>query len=59
MYVFYQKHIRVFPKRRTCFLDPYATHVLNGYGFNPARDYWECIPLNELTMNPNLVQNPG
>lgn len=41
------------------FLDPYASQIPNGYGFNPVRDYLECIPLNELTLNPNLVQNPG
>lgn len=41
------------------FLDPYATQLPNGYGFNAGRDYLECIPLNEITLNPGLTQNPG
>ncbi|MCD2425108.1 RagB/SusD family nutrient uptake outer membrane protein [Niabella pedocola] len=41
------------------FLDPYATVLPNGYGFKADRDYLECIPLNEITLNPNLKQNPG
>lgn len=41
------------------FLDPYAGQIPNGYGFKPERDYLECIPINELTLNPNLTQNPG
>ena len=31
----------------------------NGYGFNPDRDYLLPLPTNELTLNPNLTQNPG
>lgn len=27
--------------------------------FNPARDYWWPIPLEELDLNSNLKQNPG
>jgi len=30
-----------------------------GFNFNPARDYLRPIPTNELTLNPNLKQNPG
>jgi hypothetical protein len=41
------------------FLDPYITQLPKGYGFIPERDYLECIPLNEITLNPNLTQNPG
>lgn len=41
------------------FLDPYATALPNGYGFNEGRDYLECIPLNEITLNPKLKPNPG
>ena len=41
------------------FLDPYATQIPGGYGFNEKRDYLECVPLNEITLNPNLKQNPG
>ena len=41
------------------FLDPFSTQLPNGYGFKPDRDYLECIPLNEITLNPKLKQNPG
>jgi len=41
------------------FLDPYADQIPDGYGFNANRDYLECIPLNEMTLNPALKQNPG
>ncbi|WP_341837124.1 RagB/SusD family nutrient uptake outer membrane protein [Chitinophaga pollutisoli] len=42
------------------FLDPFATAIPNGYGFNEKRDYLECIPLNEITLNPKLQpNNPG
>lgn len=27
--------------------------------FNPSRDYLWPFPINELALNPNLVQNPG
>jgi hypothetical protein len=27
--------------------------------FNPAKDYLWAIPLNEISLNPNLKQNPG
>lgn len=44
------------------FLDPYKT-ALNGanggWGFNPAKDYLLPIPINELTVNTALKQNPG
>lgn len=41
------------------FIDPYLGQIPAGYGFDPKRDYLECIPINEITLNPNLVQNPG
>lgn len=41
------------------FLDPFYGQLPNGYGFKAERDYLECIPLNEITLNPNLKQNPG
>jgi hypothetical protein len=44
------------------FIDPYQK-ILNGpnggYGFNTDRDYLLPIPSNEITLNPNLDQNPG
>lgn len=41
------------------FLDPYQTQLPNGYQFKPGRDYLECIPTNEITLNPKLKPNPG
>ncbi|HQG75929.1 MAG TPA: RagB/SusD family nutrient uptake outer membrane protein [Bacteroidales bacterium] len=41
------------------FVDPYQTFLPNGYKFNPSRDYLAPIPSNEITLNPNLKQNPG
>jgi len=44
------------------FMDPYQvilTGPNGGYGFNPARDYLFPLPSTELTLNTNLVQNPG
>ncbi|MDR1780825.1 MAG: RagB/SusD family nutrient uptake outer membrane protein [Tannerella sp.] len=38
-----------------------ATVELSGYvkEFNPSRNYLWPIPFNEITLNPNLSQNPG
>jgi len=33
--------------------------IPSGYQFNESRDYLDCIPTNEITLNPNLDQNPG
>ena len=41
------------------FVDPYQLKFPAGLGFNPARDYLSPIPSDELTLNKNLVQNPG
>ena len=27
--------------------------------FNNPRDYFHPISINEITINPNLIQNPG
>lgn len=40
-------------------LDPFAKSLPNGYQFDENRDYLMCIPTNEITLNPNLEQNPG
>jgi hypothetical protein len=32
---------------------------VTGYNFNIGRDYLDCIPTNEITLNPALKQNPG
>ncbi len=42
------------------FLDPFRDILNTGYyGFKPDRDYLLPLPTNELTINPNLEQNPG
>jgi starch-binding outer membrane protein, SusD/RagB family len=41
------------------FLDPYATVLPSGYGFDINRDYLNAIPKDQLLLNPNLTQNPG
>jgi len=40
-------------------LDYYKTRMPNGYQFREGQDYLDPIPNEELTLNPNLVQNPG
>ena len=42
------------------FLDPFKNYLATGaYGFHPDRDYLLPLPTNELTINPNLDQNPN
>ncbi|MEO6134135.1 MAG: RagB/SusD family nutrient uptake outer membrane protein [Ginsengibacter sp.] len=44
------------------FLDPYKTTLTGtngGWGFKPDRNYLMPIPTNELTLNPDLKQNPN
>lgn len=41
------------------YVDMYQTILPNGYQFKPNRDYLLPIPINELTLNTNLKQNPG
>lgn len=44
------------------FLDPYRTTLVgpsSTWGFDPAKHYLLPIPINELTLNPALKQNPG
>lgn len=40
-------------------IDYFKTQMPNGYGFRPGQDYLSPIPQDELTLNPNLAQNPG
>jgi hypothetical protein len=40
-------------------IDYYASQIPNGYQFRENQDYLYSIPQDELTLNPNLVQNPG
>jgi len=40
-------------------LDPLQEVIPNGYNFRPDQDYLGSVPQTELTLNPNLTQNPG
>lgn len=40
-------------------IDYYSTQLPNGYQFQENRDYLLSIPQDEITLNPNLKQNPG
>src|SRR5690606_27744388 len=48
-----------FPSDDHGFLDPFQAALPEGYRFDVGRDYLNPIPLNELTLNPSLTQNPG
>ena len=55
-----------FPGLPTPVLDPesglidyFRNQLPNGYRFRAGQDYLDPIPLDELTINPNLEQNPG
>ena len=44
------------------FLDPYKTTLVgpgSTWGFDPAKHYLLPIPINEMTLNPAIKQNPG
>lgn len=40
-------------------IDYWADLLSNGYKFREKQDYLYSIPQDELTLNPNLKQNPG
>jgi hypothetical protein len=40
-------------------IDYWAGRLPNGYQFRENQDYLYSIPQDELTLNPNLKQNPG
>lgn len=48
-----------FPTDDDGFLDPFKGALPSGYKFDVNRDYLNPIPLNELTLNKSLIQNPG
>lgn len=41
------------------YINYHAGSKVNRNGWNEARDYFYPIPSNELSLNPNLKQNPG
>lgn len=40
-------------------IDYFKSKLPNGYGFRANQDYLSPIPIEELTLNPALVQNPN
>src|SRR5690606_40004537 len=40
-------------------IDYFKNRLPNGYGFREDQDYLNPIPIEELTLNPNLEQNPN
>jgi len=40
-------------------IDYQVTQLSNGYQFRENQDYLYSIPQDEITLNPNLSQNPG
>ncbi|MBV6641445.1 MAG: RagB/SusD family nutrient uptake outer membrane protein [Cyclobacteriaceae bacterium] len=40
-------------------IDILQTEIPSGYTFRADRDYLSSVPETELTLNPNLTQNPG
>lgn len=49
----------VLPVDENGFIDPFKNALPNGYGFKIDRDYLDPLPQGELTLNENLIQNPG
>jgi hypothetical protein len=43
------------------YIEPLMKDALlqNGYQFNIDRDYLLPLPTDQLTLNPNMKQNPG
>lgn len=41
------------------YIDPHQGQAPDGFGFDPNRDYLLPVPINEITLNPKLEQNPG
>lgn len=41
------------------YIDVYTKSLPAGYGFKSDRDYLNPIPTLEITLNKNLIQNPG
>lgn len=40
-------------------IDYFANELPDGYSFRENQDYLDAIPVEELTLNENLEQNPG
>lgn len=51
----------LYPVDNNDYIFPYKNNVVgvNGYNFRTDRDYLSPLPTDQLTLNPNLTQNPG
>ena len=47
------------PVNENDLIDFFQNEMPNGYGFRENQDYLSSIPQDEITLNPNLTQNPG
>ena len=54
-----QTTVNPFPVDENGFFDPFRNAMPNGYGFKVDRDYLNSVPELQITLNPNLTQNPG
>ena len=43
-------------KEQGGYIEPYQNLVIT---FDEKRDYYYPVPINELSLNPALTQNPG
>ena len=41
------------------YIDPYQTALVNGYQFDPGKNYLNPLSTYELSLNEKLAQNPG
>lgn len=47
------------PRDDNNYMQPLKDFLPDGYQFDPTRDYLLPFPIDEITINPNLTQNPG
>jgi hypothetical protein len=53
------QHMQNIPRDADNYLEPFKDFLPEGYQFDPKRDYLLPFPLDEITLNPKLTQNPG
>lgn len=47
------------PRDADNYFQPFKNDLPDGYQFDPNRDYLLPFPVDEITLNPKLTQNPG
>lgn len=47
------------PRDDDNYLQPLKSFLPDGYQFDPERDYLLPFPIDQITLNPKLTQNPG